>query len=99
MASRRTGYNGIMEYVRGLLDDVTSGPVAAAVPDDDELLDAYSRAVSGVVSRISPAVVNISVLGEVRTRRGPFEARGAGSGFLFTSDGYILTNNHVVDGA
>jgi S1-C subfamily serine protease len=69
-------------------------------PDEEEaLLDAYSRAVSGVVTRVSPAVVNISVLGEVRTRRGPFEVRGAGSGFFLTPDGYVLTNNHVVESA
>ncbi len=87
-----------MKYVGGLFVD-SAAPAAIPIQEDDELLDAYSRAVSGVVSRISPAVVNISVLGEVRTRRGPFEARGAGSGFFFTPDGYILTNNHVVDGA
>ena len=67
--------------------------------EEDELLDAYSRAVSAVVTRVSPAVVNISVLGEMRTRRGPFEVRGAGSGFFLTPDGYLLTNNHVVENA
>lgn len=66
---------------------------------EDELLDAYSRAVSGAVTRVGPAVVNISVVGERRTRRGPFEVRGAGSGFVLTPDGYILTNNHVVEEA
>ena len=70
-----------------------------AEPDDDELLDAYSRAVSGAVARVSPSVVNISTLGEVRTRRGPLETRGAGSGFVITPDGYMLTNSHVVTGA
>jgi S1-C subfamily serine protease len=51
------------------------------------------------VHRVGPAVVNISVVGEMRTRRGPFEVSGAGSGFFLTPDGYVLTNNHVVERA
>jgi S1-C subfamily serine protease len=78
---------------------VLPGRDASQQEVDDELLDAYSRAVTHVVTRVSPAVVNISVVGEVRTQRGPFEVRGAGSGFVLTPDGYILTNNHVVERA
>ena len=71
----------------------------ADAPQDEAELDAYSRAVSGAVERVGPSVVNLSVMGEVRTQRGPFEVRGAGSGFVLTPDGYILTNNHVVEKA
>jgi S1-C subfamily serine protease len=65
------------------------------------LLDAYSRAVIGAVEKISPAVVNIEVHQSVRSRRRaePQERHGGGSGFVFTPDGLILTNSHVVHDA
>jgi S1-C subfamily serine protease len=59
---------------------------------DADVLDAYSRAVVGVVDEVGPAVVSIAR----RTRRGP---AGAGSGVVFTPDGYVLTNAHVAAGA
>jgi S1-C subfamily serine protease len=53
--------------------------------NDDFLLDAYSRSVSDVVQRVGPSVAAVRVGGT-----------GAGSGFLFTPDGYLLSNSHVV---
>jgi S1-C subfamily serine protease len=77
------------------------GVPAGAVPDE-LLLDAYSRAVVAAVEKVGPAVVNIEIEAEARPRRSmgraapPGELRGSGSGFIFTPDGFILTNSHVV---
>jgi S1-C subfamily serine protease len=61
--------------------------------NDAFLLDAYSQTVSGVVERAGPSVASVRVLGHARDRDAPL---GGGSGFLFTPDGYVLTNSHVV---
>ena len=67
-----------------------------------DLLDAYSQAVTGAVEKINPSVVNIEVLftnPKKKDSRLPQQSRASGSGFIFTPDGYILTNSHVVSGA
>jgi S1-C subfamily serine protease len=83
-------------------------PVGKQVPEmatdrDDALLDAYSRAVVSASEKVSPSVVNIEVQqagkGRTSTPRTAREVNASGSGFLFTPDGFILTNSHVVHNA
>ena len=73
-------------------DGMWTPPATTSAPaDDGELLDAYSRAVVGVVDRAGPAVISIEVGGQ--------RGSGAGSGFIVTPDGYAMTNSHVVSNA
>jgi len=86
------------------IKDYSGTPIQAAgsIPvEDSALLDAYSRAVIGVVEKVSPSVVNVEVHQSVASSRSgrQRERRGGGSGFIFTPDGLVLTNSHVVHGA
>jgi len=87
-------FDTTVDFVLDEQADAPASPIAAAPPDDDVLLDAYSRAITNVVDRVGPTVVRIDV------RHGTNAARaGSGSGVIVAPDGLVLTNSHVVGGA
>ena len=77
----------------------TVGGKQPGTSEEVELLDAYSKAVTRVVAKVGPAVVNIRVKKKtpVRPGRPSREAEGGASGVIIAPDGYIVTNSHVVE--
>ena len=79
---------------------IEPGPAATdgagdPAPDDDTIMDAYSRAVTSVAERLIPSVASVRVTRA--TGRGP--AGGSGSAVAFTPDGFLVTSAHVVAGS
>jgi S1-C subfamily serine protease len=87
-------------FMYRLVNDGSDGSPAApdrsgAQDHEQEALDAYSRVIVTVAESLGPAVVNLRAVASEGGRR----PGGSGSGFLFTPDGFLLTNHHVVRGA
>ncbi len=70
-------------------------------PSDFELLDGYSKTVTNVVGTVSEAVVHIQVTKKIFERKTGKQqlTPASGSGFIISSDGFIITNDHVISNA
>ena len=66
-------------------------PASAANPQRDPIVR--------VVEEVRPAVVNVTTEGFQQTQFGTQEGQGTGTGFIIRSDGVVVTNYHVVEGA
>ena len=78
------------DFITSTGDDLPTPP-RPELPTESEALDAFSRVVVTVAEKLRPAVVNLRV--------GKGMRGGTGSGVLFTPDGFLLTNHHVVQGS
>jgi S1-C subfamily serine protease len=89
----------IQDNVFPISDSSPAQPISANALNDTVLLDAYSKAVVGAAEKVSPSVVKIEVTQNAGRSRSGEPRQGGGSGFVFTPDGLILTNSHVVHDA
>jgi len=98
-STRRPGIKLVRAFGEGEPGTIDTEVLGKPTEKDAELLDSYSKTVSGVVEKVGPAVVNIRTRVVDRAGRNGSESGGTGSGFVIAPDGFVLTNSHVVHGA
>ena len=99
---RSAGRLWVAVLAAGLLAAGCAGGGAGAQEEDaagQEVPAGDVSPVAEVARRIEPSVVQVNVSSIQTSPYGPQEAEGLGSGVVYREDGYIITNNHVIDGA
>jgi len=88
---------GIQQWISGDLFKTSS--VIESQDDGNKATTPGEESIAAVAEKVSPSVVSIVTTNEVRSYYGATTQEGAGTGVIVSKDGYIMTNNHVIDGA
>lgn len=86
-------------YATDILDRYIARPVDIGSKDGNTVVTADEEIVASVVEQVKPSVVSIITTNQVRSFYGVMDQEGAGTGVIISADGYVMTNNHVIDGA
>lgn len=81
--------------------DITHSFIAHEPHPDWKILDGYSKTITGAVAQVAESVVHIQVIKTQTDKRatGQQPSQASGSGFIISSDGFIVTNHHVIENA
>jgi len=88
---------GIQQWISGDLFKTSS--LIESQDDGNKATTPGEESIAAVAEKVSPSVVSIVTTNEVRSYYGATTQEGAGTGVIVSKDGYIMTNNHVIDGA
>ena len=88
------------------VSETNASPAASQSLASDETVAAFQGVLENIYAQVNPSVVNVEVVSTAGSQNSPFgfgnsspTQQGLGSGFVWDTQGYIVTNNHVVDGA